>query len=187
MKRGLLGLLMLILSAGSVYALEVNGVTLDPQVEVQGQSLALNGYGIRTKFFFDIYIGSLYSAHPLTRYEQALEDPSAKLIRMDFLYRKVDREKIVEAFAEGIRNNSPRIAESDEVRRFLSWFTRDFVRGDQVDLILRADGTVRATQNGVLLGEMTSADLARGVLGIYLGNTPADQRLKDGMLSGKQS
>ena len=47
--------------------------------------------------------------HPLTRYEQALEDPSAKLIRMDFLYRKVDREKIVEAFAEGIRNNSPRI------------------------------------------------------------------------------
>lgn len=184
MRRWVFLLGFVLLTVSAVHAAEVKGVVLAPDAVVQGETLRLNGYGTRTKFFFDIYIGSLYAAHPLASLDQALLDPSAKLIRMNFLYKKVEREKIVEAFAEGIANNSPQMTGTEEVKRFLSWFDRDFIRGDQVDLSLGADGMVTARQNGDLLGELNSRELAQAVLGIYLGKIPADERLKEGMLAG---
>ena len=72
-----------------------------------------------------------------------------------------------------------------EVKRFLALFTTDFNRGDVVDLNLAADGTVSVSQNGKSLGAVSSTKLARGVLAIYLGDKPADEALKKGML-GKE-
>jgi Chalcone isomerase-like len=183
MKRmGMVVAALLLLGAGTAAALEVQGVQIEPTVTVQGEALRLNGYGIREKFFFDIYLGSLYTAQPVASTEAALAAPGSKLIRMNFLYHKVDREKIVEAFAEGYEKNSPQLAGGAPAKAFLGWFVHDFVRGDVVDLELDADGTVAARQNGTLLGSLRSPELARGVLLIYLGDKPADAGLKQGML-----
>jgi len=152
--------------------------------------LILNGYGLRKKFFIKffikVYIGSLYSDKRLTSEAAALSDSSDKLIRMNFLHSKVDKEKIIEAFSEGFSNNSPDLAGSAEVKKFLALFTADFMRGDVVDLKLGADGSVSASHNGKQLGTVTSAKLARGVLAIYLGDKPADESLKKGMLGKEQ-
>ena len=182
MKRMGMMLVALLLCAGTAAALEVQGVRVEPTVVVQGESLRLNGYGIREKFFFDIYLGSFYTAQPVASAEAALAAPGGKLIRMNFLYHKVDREKIIAAFAEGLEKNSPQLAGSAPAKAFLGWFSHDFVRGDIVDLELAADGTVSARQNGTLLGSLVSKELARGVLLIYLGENPADAGLKQGML-----
>jgi len=168
--------------AGSVLAVEVAGVRLPPQVELADETLALNGYGIRKKLFFRIYVGSLYTAKPVSSADQALAEPGGKLIRMNFLYDKVEKEKIVGAFAEGFAKNSPDLNDTSNARMFLRWFTADFVAGDQVDLQLAADGTVRASHNDRLLGSLVDPALARGVLLIYLGDKPADEDLKAGML-----
>jgi len=182
MKRLLLLIIGVCLVAVPAAALEVAGVQLQNQVSVAGQDLQLNGYGIRKKLFFKIYVGSLYTSAPVTTTEQALAVPGAKLIRMDFLYGKVDKEKIVDAFAEGFEKNSPGLIDAGPASAFLGWFDADFVRGDQVDLVLGADGTVSASHNGRPLGQVTDAALARGVLLIYLGERPADDDLKEGML-----
>ena len=180
--RPLLALLLLILTALPAAALDVAGVTPEPAVTVNGHTLKLNGSGIRKKFFFKIYIGSLYSARHLTNPAEALADPGDKLIRMNFLHSRVGKEKIIEAFSEGFANNSPAIARSGEVQRFLSFFTADFKRGDVVDLVLGGDGTVLARHNGRILGTLVSVPLAHAVLAIYLGEKPADETLKNGML-----
>lgn len=184
MLRMILVLLMVALGAGQAQAVEVEGVDLEQVLEVQGQTLQLNGYGIREKFFFDIYIGSLYTAQPVVSTTEALAASGAKLIRMDFLYREVDRGKIVAAFAEGFEKNSPGFAASPAAGTFLGWFTRDFVRDDVVELQLSADGFVRALHNGTRLGSLQSPELARAVLLVYLGDQPADAGLKSGMLGG---
>lgn len=163
-------------------AAELAGVRLEPSVTVKGQVLRLNGSGIRKKFFFKVYVGSLYTTRHLASAPEALRDSGTKLIRMQFVYPRVEKEKIVEAFSEGIANNSPDVAGSPEARRFLSLFTADFHRGDLVDLLIGADGTVSASQNGRLLGSVSSPRLARAVLAIYLGDRPADESLKEGML-----
>ncbi|MDD5285011.1 MAG: chalcone isomerase family protein [Desulfuromonadaceae bacterium] len=185
MKNLFAALILTLFFASWSNALEVAGVNIEPAVTVNGQQLKLNGYGLRKKFFIKVYIGSLYASKRLSTAPAALSDSGDKLIRMIFLHSKVGKEKITEAFNEGFVNNSPGLAGSPEVKKFLSLFTSDFNRGDVVDLILAADGTVSASHNGKSLGSIPSNKLARGVLAIYLGDKPADDTLKDGML-GKE-
>jgi hypothetical protein len=182
--RLLLTLMFLAATALPATALEVAGVTLEPAITVNGHTLKLNGSGIRKKFFFKIYIGSLYSARRLTSPAEALADPGDKVIRMNFLHSKVEKGKIIEAFTEGFARNTPGIAASGEVKRFLSFFTTDFHRGDVVDLVLGGDGTVLVRYNGAVLGTLVSGRLAHAILAIYLGERPADEGLKQGMLGG---
>jgi hypothetical protein len=171
-----------LLAARPSAALEIAGAKLDKTVTVRNQQLKLNGYGIRKKFFVKVYIGSLYTGRRLSTASEALRDGGDKMIRMIFLHSKVGKEKIVEAFSEGFANNSAELAGSPDVKAFLSLFTADFHRGDVVDLILAGDGTVSASHNGKALGTIPSAKLARAVLAIYLGDAPADESLKNGML-----
>lgn len=173
---------LVLLCAVQSPAVEVAGVQLDQTVTVRGQQLKLNGYGIRKKFFVKVYIGSLYSAKRLPTAAEALKDSGDKVIRMNFLHSKVEKEKIIGAFTEGFANNSPDITGSPDVKKFLSLFTADFIRGDVVDLNLGADGSVAASHNGRILGTIASPRLARAVLAIYLGDKPADDSLKQGML-----
>ena len=165
-----------------VFAQEVAGVKLEQTVTVKNHTLKLNGYGLRKKFFVKVYVGSLYSGKRLATAREALRDSGDKLIRMNFLHSKVEKEKIVEAFNEGITNNSPELAGSAEAKKFLALFTSDFHRGDVVDLTLGGDGSVSARHNNRQLGTVASTKLARGVLAIYLGDKPADEDLKAGML-----
>jgi hypothetical protein len=185
MRTVVVALLLSALLVGPVAAQEVAGVKLEPSVMVNGHPLKLNGYGIRKKFFVKVYIGSLYAEKRLTAAAAALADSGDKLIRMNFLHAKVEKEKILEAFSEGFANNSPDLVGSPEVKKFLAFFGADFMRGDVVDLKLGADGSVSVSHNNKQLGSVTSARLARGVLAIYLGDKPADDSLKSGML-GKE-
>ncbi|GFO66146.1 chalcone isomerase family protein [Geomonas paludis] len=180
--RVLLALVFMVFIAGTAPAKEIEGVKVEPQVTVNSEALKLNGSGIRKKFLFKVYVGSLYSAKPLASGPEALNNTGDKLVRMDFVYPKVEKEKIVEAFQEGFRNNTPHLADSAEVKKFLSFFTDDFKRGDQVDIFLGGDGTVIAKHNGKVLGTLVSRPLANAILAIYLGDHPADTNLKRGML-----
>lgn len=182
MKNLFMALVLTLFFASQSPAVEVAGVQMDQAVTIHSQLLKLNGYGIRKKFFIKVYIGSLYAAKRLPSAAEALRDSGDKLIRMNFLHSKVDKEKIIEAFSEGFANNSPDMFGSPDVKKFLSLFTADFNRGDVVDLILGADGSVAASRNGKSLGSIPSTKLARAVLAIYLGDKPADDSLKKGML-----
>jgi hypothetical protein len=183
--RILLALFFALLVAAPAAAREVAGVTIEPAVTINGTLLKLNGSGIRKKFFVKVYIGSLYATQRLASPGEALADKGDKLIRMNFLHSRVEKEKIIGAFSEGFANNAPDLAGSGEAKKFLSLFTADFNRGDVVDLSLASSGTVAVIHNGKQLGTITSSRLATGILAIYLGEKPADEALKQGML-GKE-
>jgi len=181
MRKLAVALSFLLLSS-QAFALDVGGVNVAPTVAVQQKTLLLNGAGIRKKLFFKVYVGSLYMERKVTTPAQILADSGEKLVRMNFVHSKVEKEKIIEAFAEGLSNNSPEVARSAEAKAFLSWFTADFVAGDTVDISLSPDGTVAASHNGKALGSVRSPALVQGVLLIWFGEKPADGNLKKGML-----
>jgi Chalcone isomerase-like len=184
MKKMFLVVVLLLLSTGAC-AIEVGGVAIEPSVSLDGEVLKLNGSGIRKKFFVKIYIGSLYATRRLASPSEVLNDRGGKLIRMKFVHSKVEHAKITDAFREGLINNAPDVAGTGEARKFLSFFTADFVKGDTVDLALGADGTITVGQNGKTLGTMRSPGLAYGILALYFGPKPADENLLNGML-GKE-
>jgi hypothetical protein len=175
-------IIALLLLATNVQAREVAGVEISETAVIGSQTLKLNGCGVRKKFFISVYVGALYTGSRVGSLVEAVRDPGPKLIRMTFVYKKVEREKILDAFAEGFAKNTPELSGSSEARKFLSLFNRDFVKGDAVDLELSPDGEVSVLHNGQLLGSLTSPDLSRGILAIYLGDEPADEGLKEGML-----
>ena len=181
MRKLAVALSFLLLSS-QAFALDIAGVNVAPTVSVHRKTLPLNGAGIRKKLFIKVYVGSLYTERKVATPAQLLADPGEKLVRMNFVHSKVEKEKIIEAFAEGLSNNSPGVARSAEAKAFLSWFTADFVAGDTVDISLSPDGTVAASHNGKALGTVRSPALVQGVLLIWFGEKPADGGLKKGML-----
>lgn len=181
MRKLAVALSFLLLSS-QAFALDVAGVNVAPTVSARQKTLTLNGAGVRKKLFVKVYVGSLYTERKVTTPAQLLADPGEKLVRMNFVHKKVEKEKIIEAFAEGLANNSPGVARSAEAKAFLSWFTADFVAGDTVDISLSPDGTVAASHNGKALGTVRSPALVQGVLLIWFGEKPADAGLKKGML-----
>jgi len=182
MKRILLSLVLVGLLILPAFATEVAGVKLPDTLEIAGQQLQLNGYGIRKKYFFKIYVGSLYTAQKATTTAQVVDGAGGKLLRMNFLYSKVEKEKIVGGFAEGIKKNSPELINDPAVVKFLGLFDADFIEKDQVDLAISADNNVSVIHNGRQLGTIQSENLGKAILLIYLGQDPADDDMKDGML-----
>ena len=181
MRKLAVALSFLLLSS-QAFALDVAGVNVAPTVVIHQKSLTLNGAGIRKKLFIKVYVGSLYTERKVTTPAQLIADPGEKLIRMNFVHKKVEKEKIVEAFTEGLTNNSPIVRWSANAKAFLSWFTYDFMAGDTVDISLSPDGTVSATHNGKALGTLRDPAMAQAVLLIWFGEKPADGSLKKGML-----
>ena len=181
MKKLLIALSLLLLSAPA-WALEVAGVNVPPTVSVGQKALNLNGAGVRSKFFVKVYVGALYTEKKVSTTEELLRDPGEKAVRMHFVHKKVEKEKIVDGFAEGLANNSPEAARSAAAKTFLSWFTQDFVAGDTLGIDVSPDGALSASHNGKALGNLRDPALARAVLLIWFGEKPADAGLKKGML-----
>jgi len=181
MKKLVVALSLVLLSSPSL-ALEIAGVNVPPTVSVGPKTLNLNGAGVRTKFFVKVYVGALYTERKVSTTGELLGDPGEKAVRMHFVHKKVEKEKIVDVFAEGLMNNAPEAGRSPEAKVFLSWFTNDFVKGDTVGIDVSPDGALSASHNGKALGTLRDPSLARAVLLIWFGEKPADAGLKKGML-----
>jgi hypothetical protein len=186
MRKILLLGLLLVCFGQAAGAASIHGITVEPSVKVGEELLQLNGSGMRKKFFFNIYLGSFYASGKASSTDQVLNLSGGKLIRMNFLYSKVDRLNVLGAFVEGFNNNSPMLSGSLEVKTFIGWFKNDFLEGDVVDLAIDHQGTVTAYHNFKPLGSLHSPELAKGILLIYFGTFPADKNMKQGML-GKES
>lgn len=182
MKKFILFLVALLLST-NLYALNVSGVNLEETVTVNNNTLRLNGYGIRKKWFVKVYIASLYTAKRVSSYSEILQDGD-KMIRLNFLH-KVDRQKIVDSINEAFQTITPDLPGSDAGKKFFAQFNTDFNVGDVLDLVMLADGTVITKHNNRVLGVIKSNRLAYGLLSIYLGDKPVDMELKKGMLGIK--
>ncbi len=184
MKRWLM--LMLLLWALPVSAIEVAGVKLADKARVGAGELVLNGAGIRTRIIFKVYVGALYLTEKKAAAAEALAQTGAKRVSLTLL-RDLSAKELNEAFEKGIdANNSaadletmkPRIAE------LLSLFT-DGKEGDVILLdFLPESGTV-VNLNGAVKGKpIPGEDFYRALLRIWLGDKPVDDDLKKAMLGG---
>lgn len=183
MQRALIFTLAL-LFVSVVQGIEVEGVSLPDSVEVSGTTLQLNGAGVRTKFFFDIYVGALYLPAKVTEAAEALAMTGSRQVSMTFLYDEVSQEKMVAAWDEGFRLN----LSADQLtllRQRLEEFNAFFVtvhRGDTYVFEFLANGATRVVLNGKEAGRIMGSDFQKALLSVWLGDTPADNGLKAAML-----
>ena len=165
-------------------AREIADVKLSEQVTIGGETLQLNGVGIRTKFFFKIYIGALYLPAKQNDAAKILSSNSTNRIVMHFLYDEVEKEKLVDAWLEGFEENTDGKTFSDLQDR-LKKFNAMFVtlhKGDVVLLDYSAGNGTQVTIKNEVKGNIEGADFNKALLSVWLGDEPVTDELKNAML-----
>ena len=174
------------LFAQAGHAAELGGVFVEDEITVEnGEKLILNGIGLREKFWVDVYVGSLYLPEKTSNVADILSSQKAWRIQMDFVYEEVDKEKLVTAWREGFNMNQEKEviqAISERMNQFYAFFSENAVEKDQfiIDYIPAKGATV--SKNRKVLGTIPGTDFKKALLEIWLGNFPADDALKRGML-----
>ena len=172
--------------ASAASAAELSGVFVDDQVQTaDGQTLVLNGIGLREKFWVDVYVGSLYLSEKSMDVARILSAPGPWRVQLDFIYKEVSTEKLLDAWREGFDGNQSAetlAALGDRIERFYGFFDAGAVAGDQYAFDYSPAVGVRVSRNGETLGIIEGEDFKTALLEIWLGNKPADKKLKKGML-----
>jgi hypothetical protein len=164
-------------------ARKVANVDFADTADVGGQTLKLNGAGIRKKFIIKVYAGGLYLAAPSADAAAIVEADAPRLVRMVFL-RDVSKKQILDAYKEGFEKNSKGpglaalVADLDKLGPALA----DMKEGSEMTVsYVPGQGTTVAAAGG---GSVTvpGKEFADALLRNWLGKEPADGGLKDAML-----
>lgn len=186
-KIFIIGIIFLLLP--SAQAAELSGVFVKDQITAaNGETLLLNGVGLREKLWVDVYVGSLYLVKKTDNVAEILSAPHANRIQMDFVYKEVAKKKLLKAWKDGFSKNQTRenlAALQDRIDQFYGYFDQNVVAKDQYILDYIPGKGTTITKNGKVLGLIPGEDFKNALLEIWLGNFPADKGLKKGMLGLK--
>jgi long-chain acyl-CoA synthetase len=163
---------------------QIQGVTLSKTYPLGDHTFVLNGAGVRTQFFFKVYVAALYQDH-----SRAIERTSANalpaVLQLHFL-RDVDWDDITEALAEGLKANHTKEAllqfqPAIQKLESLIQTTGEVKSGGVITLILHETETeVKLNQKG--LGSVTAPGFSLALLKIWIGDHPAQESLKRALL-----
>jgi hypothetical protein len=182
---------VLLLAALPVSALEVEGVPVADTVQAGGQTLVLNGAGVRKKTFlgFKVYVGALYLTQRSTDAAAVVAADAPKVLRITMM-RDVDKESMQKAFREGIEANSPGqgAALAARLKQVEDSFPPEF-KEKQVLIVsyVPGQGTTVGIE-GTKTITVEGKDFADALFRIWLGPKPSDGGLEDlkaALLTGK--
>jgi hypothetical protein len=168
-------------------AIEVEGQKFEPTVALAGQTLNLNGVGLRKRAIFKVYVAGLYAGQKTADAAAIINDKGARRVSLRML-RDVDASSFIDSFNDGLKNNHTEAqlaalkAQTDTLTSTLKSIG-EAKKGDTINFDYTPDGGTRITLNGQPKGDaIPGADFFSAVLRIWLGDKPADETLKKGML-----
>ncbi len=177
------------LLAASAFAqpITVADVKYEETASVGGSTLQLNGAGVRYKAVFKVYTAGLYLDKKAGSTQEVAALKGAKRMSITML-REIDSTELGKLFSRGMEDNMDRAAFSKlipGVLRMSQIFSdhKKLQTGDQfmIDWI-PGTGTV-ITVKGKPQGEpFKEPEFFNALMGIWLGNVPADWKLKDALL-----
>ena len=179
-------LLVAMVSVNMAFAqTQVGEVTLPNSLNFSAQELVLNGAGIRKKaMMLKLYSGGLYLPTKSSDAKAIITSDDTMAIRLVITSSFVSSEAMSEAVKDGFEastgDNTAPIA--DEIKSFVSFFSDEIVEGDVFDITNQKGKGVVVYKNNTQLGVIKSAAFKKALFGIWLGNDPADSKLKKGML-----
>lgn len=172
-----------LLTSQSATAVEVADVTVKETISPLEQTLTLNGAGTRSKFFMDLYVGSLYLAAPQQQTDEVLKAPQAT-IRLNIISGMITAEKMQDAITDGFdaatQGNTQEIA--PQIAEFMALFSDEIKEGDQFTLATSKAAGVSAFKNNKLQATIEGEAFRQALLNIWLGDDPAQTSLKEAML-----
>jgi hypothetical protein len=179
-----------VLLAGTAGAqVQIEGVKLEPSVQVGGTSLVLNGAGLRTRAIFKVYVAGLYVPQKSGDAAALLAQKGPRRMAIAML-RNVDADSFAGALNDGLKAN---LSEA-QVTGFKSQIEAlnanlkavgEAKKGDLIHFEFTPEAGTRVLVNGQPRGAAIAGDdFFAAVLRIWLGDKPVDGTLKKGLLGG---
>lgn len=167
------------------HARELKGVELAEQATLSsGQTLVLNGAGVRKKLFFSIYVAGLYLPETSSDVAAILDPALAKQLTMQFVYDEVSRDKIIAAWNEGFtaNTNAESLASLEtEIDRFNGVFDT-MHEGDSIVLTYQPGDGVAVIIKDQIKTTIAGDDFQAALFSIWLGQAPVTESLKADLL-----
>jgi len=173
--------------AAPVPAAEVAGVHFDDQIRLGDAPLVLNGAGVRSKFMFKVYALGLYVSRKSADASQVISQTGAKRVRIVTL-RGVGADMFIDGLTKGLEKNhagaelaalKPRIDQFAATLKNMG----ELAQGSTVTLDLMPGGATHVAVNGNAVGrDIAGEDFYQALLRIWLGNSPAQDSLKEEIL-----
>jgi hypothetical protein len=189
MKRWVLGIAFSALWVAAAGAATVDGIGVADRADVGGTALVLNGAGLRTWFFFHVYVGALYLPARTTDAGRALAEPGPKRMSLT-LTRSLSADELIDALREGIARNASsteraRIAPQLDALVATMRAIGGAKDGDRIAIDFLPDGTTRITLDGRPQGRpIAGRRFQRDLLAVWLGPDPVQTDLKRALLGG---
>ena len=166
-------------------AASLGGVTLPDTYPAGGQTLVLNGLGLRTLTVFNVkvYAVGLYLPQKSSDARAIMASPGAKVIVMQFLHTAT-KAQIESHYREGESKNCGHgeCAPSDagDFERLIA-ATPAAAVGDTLTYVLSSRG-VRVLFNNRVIGDFANPDLGLRLLAGFIGDAPPSEDLKRHLL-----
>ena len=163
---------------------EVKGVNFSETTTIDGTTCTLNGVGLRKKVIISVYLGGLYLEKPTKDAAEIITSEQVKRVILNFLYKEVRGDQMVDAWNEGFEKNAPDKIPGlkDEIGRFNGYFTESIMKGETMVFTYRPGTGTEVAIKGTTRGTIKGKNFMEALFSIWFGPSPPDKRLKNGML-----
>jgi len=169
-------------------ALDLAGIHLVDKMQMGNTVLELNGGGIRTKWFFKVYVAALYLPQKNKSAQAIIADDHEHRMVL-YILRELSGKKLFGALNDALEaNHTP--AELSALDKQIRQMEQIFESVDEVkqnDIVRLDYSPASGTSiivNGAERGVIAGAAFNRALLRVWLGKNPVQDDLKKGLLGG---
>ncbi|PJJ10797.1 chalcone isomerase-like protein [Flavobacterium sp. 1] len=161
------------------------GVTIPRTMKFENKILQLNGAGSRSKMWVEVYIQALYLNQLSQNAKEIINDNVEMSIRIEITSALVSSGKLTRALHAGFEKSAGENLDALKPKMELlkSYLADEIKRGDVFELTYNpADSSVWVVKNSELKGKVPGFDFKKVFFGIWLGDKPVDEELKNSLL-----
>jgi len=186
MMRFLMSLVVALSFSSLVSAKEVAGVDVATNFSAAEKELVLNGVGIRTKFFMDIYVAALYLPETKVSADEIIAADEPMAIRLHIVSSMINPKRMSDSTRDGfVRSTGGNTAPIEsEIEELITAFQDAVEEGDIFDIVYVPEQGVTVYRNGEAKSSVEGLGFKQALFGIWLSEDPIQERLKEQMLNG---
>ncbi len=174
-------------TAFSQTEVNVNGVKLPRTIDFKGRTIELNGVGIRSKLWFDVYTQALYLSKLSQDPKDILDSRTLMAVRIQITSSLVSSKKFSKSINNGLKKSvgdekwaffKPQL---DLLEKFIN--SEEIVEKDIFNLVFNPDDeSLWIVKNDIVKGQIPGLDFKQAFFGIWLSDNPIDKTLKNDLL-----
>lgn len=151
-----------------------------------GQTLLLNGKGVRTKLLVDLYMAGLYLQVKNSDSVAIVNGKQPWALRIEIVSDLISSEKMAAAVHQGFQHSGGDLrALQTRIAQLINVFQQPIAKGDVYDFFFQPQNT-HIIKNGQQIVVIEGADFSQAFLNIWLGERPVQSSLKDALLGQTQ-